>query len=253
MEPASAVITGGSRGLGREILAQEHYQPTRPGRWHNISYTGLFSPDAPWVTNHIADLRWAQEAQSAVQNILSTGEPVEVLVNNAGVNLMGSLDELTVNTWDHVMNVNARAMWYVTSRLLPALEEAAMAGRQPVVLNVVSNASHTPMTHSAAYNASKGAAHILTLQMARELRAKGIAVVGVSPNKMANTEMSEAIDSSVAALRGWTAQEVTDYQAAGLHWGEELAPADVARWIGYILSDRAHARALAGCVVPYGA
>ena len=111
-----------------------------------------------------------------------------------------------------------------------------------------------PMTCSAAYNASKGAAHILTLQLARELTKKnGITVFGISPNKLQGTGMSREIEKQVLGTRGWTAEEAQRYQLAALVTGEETPPRMVAEFVGFLLSSKARHQYLSGCVLPYGA
>jgi NAD(P)-dependent dehydrogenase (short-subunit alcohol dehydrogenase family) len=121
------------------------------------------------------------------------------------------------------------------------------------IVNIVSNAAHMPMTCSLAYNASKGAAHIMTQQLARELTRKhGITVFGVAPNKLAGTGMSADIDRQVVATRGWTKEKAVEYQLAGLLAGEETPPKLVAEFITYLLQDKQHHKHLTGCILPYG-
>lgn len=180
------------------------------------------------------------------------GEPpdrVDVLINCAGINRTGWLENLAEHVWDDVMDVNAKGIFKMTQWLLPTL-----AVRRGTVLNIVSNASHMPMTCSAAYNASKGAAHILTLQMARELTKKyGITVFGISPNKLAGTEMSRDIETQVVRDRGWTPEYAAQYQKQALLSGEETDPHVLAQFIAYLLSSKENHKYLTGCIIPYGA
>ena len=148
------------------------------------------------------------------------------------------------------MNTNARSIFLLSQKLI--LE--GVFKKPATIVNIVSNASHTPMTNSAAYNASKGAAHILTLQMARELRkTHGITVFGISPNKMHSTGMTSYIDERVCELRGWTKEQARSYQLASLPAGEETDPDTVAEFISFLLSKRERHMYLNGCIIPYGA
>lgn len=174
---------------------------------------------------------------------------LDVLINNAGVNLIDWLEHVTEDQWDTVMNTNAKGIFKMTQAYLPLLKRS-----KGTVLNIVSNAAHMPMTCSLAYNASKGAAHIMTKQLARELtKAHGITVFGVAPNKLSGTGMSEDIDRQVVETRGWTKDQAHAYQLAGLLTGEETPPDLVAEFIAYLLQDKAHHRFLTGCIIPYGA
>lgn len=176
-------------------------------------------------------------------------QSLDVLINNAGINKIDWLEKFEESDWDAVMDTNAKGIYMMTRALLPKLIES-----RGTVLNIVSNAAHMPMTCSLAYNASKGAAHIMTLQLARELTKRhGITVFGVAPNKMGGTGMSDAIDEQVVRTRGWSRQQAQDYQRAALLTGEETPPRAVAEFITFLLSSKERHRFLSGCVVPYGA
>lgn len=159
-------------------------------------------------------------------------------------------EKISCSQWDRIMNTNARAIFLLSQKLI---RERTFSNPATIV-NIVSNASHIPMTNSAAYNASKGAAHILTMQMARELRkTHNITVFGISPNKMHSTEMTHYIDERVCELRGWTKEKAKEYQLASLPAGVETDPRVVAEFIAFLLSSRERHIYLNGCVIPYGA
>lgn len=173
---------------------------------------------------------------------------IDVLINNAGINEINWLEDVSEDQWDRVMGVNAKGIYMMTRAALPKLIQSC-----GTVVNVVSNAAHMPMTCSLAYNASKGAAHIMTQQLARELTRKhGITVFGIAPNKMAGTGMSHSIDTQVMATRGWTLEQTQAYQLKGLLSGAETPPSQVAKFVAYLLADKEHHRYLTGCVIPYG-
>jgi NAD(P)-dependent dehydrogenase (short-subunit alcohol dehydrogenase family) len=141
------------------------------------------------------------------------------------------LEDFAVADYDSVMDTNARGIFLLTKAFLPHLITS-----KGTVLNIVSNASHMPMTGSLAYNASKGAAHIMTLQLARELtRRHGITVFGISPNKLAGTGMSDDIDQQVCKTRGWDMEYAKQYQLQSLLAGEETDPKELAKFIAYLL------------------
>ena len=174
---------------------------------------------------------------------------VDVLINNAGVNLIDWLENFTEDMWDKVMDVNAKGIYMMSRACLPSLIKS-----KGTILNIVSNAAHMPMTCSLAYNASKGAAHIMTLQMARELTKKhGITVFGIAPNKLSGTGMSESIDEQVVKTRGWANDYARQYQLNGLLTGEETPPQRLAEFIAYLLQSKEHHKYLTGCILPYGA
>ena len=174
---------------------------------------------------------------------------IDVLINCAGINITGWLAGFAEANWDSVMSVNAKGIFKMAQWALPALQKS-----KGTILNIVSNASHMPMNTSLAYNASKGAAHIMTLQLARELTKKdGITVFGISPNKLRGTEMSKDIEEQVCRHRGWTPEFAAEYQRNALLCGEETDPVQLAEFVAYLLRTKAHHKYLSGCVLPYGA
>lgn len=176
-------------------------------------------------------------------------ENIDVLINNAGINLIDWLENFEEDMWDKVMDTNAKGIYMMTKACLPSLIR-----RKGTILNIVSNAAHMPMTCSLAYNASKGAAHIMTLQLARELTKKhGITVFGIAPNKLKGTGMSDAIDDQVVKTRGWTKEYAQQYQLNGLLTGEETPPQRLAEFVAFLLQSKEHHKYLTGCILPYGA
>ena len=176
-------------------------------------------------------------------------ENIDVLINNAGVTLIDWLENFEEDMWDKVMDTNAKGIYMMTKACLPSLIR-----RKGTILNIVSNAAHMPMTCSLAYNASKGAAHIMTLQLARELTKKhGITVFGIAPNKLKGTGMSDAIDDQVVKTRGWTKEYAQQYQLNGLLTGEETPPQRLAEFVAFLLQSKEHHKYLTGCILPYGA
>ena len=174
---------------------------------------------------------------------------LDILINNAGVNIIDWLENFTEEQWDKVVDTNAKGIFMMSKACLPLLIKS-----KGTILNIVSNAAHMPMTCSLAYNASKGAAHIMTLQLARELTKKhGITVFGIAPNKLCNTQMSKSIDEQVVKTRGWTKEHAVQYQLNGLLTGQETPPELVADFISYLLKDKKSHKFLTGCIIPYGA
>lgn len=172
---------------------------------------------------------------------------VDVLINCAGVNKIAWLPDVTDELWDETMEVNVKSIMKMTQRLLPQLKAS-----RGTVINIVSNAAHMPMRCSAAYNASKGAALILTKQLARELIDDGITVFSISPNKLKGTKMSDSIDKQVCGTRGWTVEQAQEYQLKGLLTGKETDPARLAEFITFLLGDKARHEHFAGCDIQYG-
>jgi len=233
------VVTGGSNGLGSELL----FSLSGASNIINLDK----SPPHP-VVQHIDYAECDVSDYESVSSVAKRIDNIDILINCAGVNYINWIEHTPDDEWDRIMGVNAKGIFNTTKAFVYKLAKS-----KGTILNIVSNASHMPMTNSIAYNASKGAAHIMTLQMARELRRNDITVFGVSPNKLSDTKMSSYIDNTVPGLRGWTKEEAQAYQLKNLPAGEETDPTTLAEFIAFLLSTKKRHKYLAGCVIPYGA
>lgn len=224
------VVTGTNSGLGRAIFGQLIKQGA------NVFPVGF---------EEYGDL---SDEESLVRVEKSCPQHITGLINCAGTNHIDWFENLDPANFNALYRDNVMSIVGMTQTLLPRLIES-----KGTVLNIVSNASHMPMTHSAAYNASKGAAEILTRQMARELTKRfGITVFGISPNKLKGTGMSSYIDNRVCELRGWSPEEAQEYQLTSLLAGEETDPSALAEFIGFLMERKERNKYLTGTIIPYG-
>jgi len=225
---SNIIVTGGSKGLGAYIVSALHEQRHRVFDYSLESGGDVTRPDLDVA-------------------LLMLDQQVDVLINCAGINEINWLHAVTEKEWDRIIDTNLKGIFLMTQALLPQLRQ-----QKGTVINIVSNAAHMPMRCSAAYNASKGGALILTKQLAREL-APDITVFSISPNRLAGTGMSAHIDARVIETRGWSLEEAQRYQRSALLTGEETPPVLVADFIAYLLQTKVHHKFLTGCDIPYGA
>lgn len=237
----TAAVTGGSRGLGLAIV-----QAMRENGMDVVSLD-VVEPDPEERINWFyCDVTDPDSIRRATEG---TGS-LDVLVNNAGVNDISFFEDLSPDLWDRVMNVNTKGIFNVSQALFAALRDA-----QGTICNITSNAAWVPMTSSLAYNASKAAAHMMTVQMAHEFHRRDIpiTVFGVAPGKLAGTPMSGYIEGRVLETRGWTPEYAREYQLASLRAGAETKPEQLAQFIAWLLDWKDRHSQLAGCILPYGA
>lgn len=230
----NVVITGASSGLGKAISYAMQ-------RRENVNIIN-------WSLDAGVDVRDRKSIKNIGLKMIPTNGPneIDILINCAGINHIDFIPDLKEDDWDRVVDTNAKGIYLASQALLSYMKGGT-------ILNIVSNASHMPMTSSLAYNASKGAAEIMTKQMSRELiKTHNITVFGISPNKLKNTGMSAYIDNKVCELRGWTPEEARNYQLASLPAGVETDPETLAEFIAFILSTKERHRYFAGCIIPYG-
>ena len=230
------VLTGGASGLGLAIATTLQFS----GQGHKVFvWDKKFGCGEHDVVN---------PSSECIADAIDLMDGVDILINCAGVNKIDWLEKFTEQQWDEVVDTNAKGIFMMTKAFLPELVK-----NKGVVLNIVSNAAHMPMTCSLAYNASKAAAHIMTQQLARELTPKyGITVFGIAPNKLCGTGMSESIDDQVVETRGWTKEYAHQYQLNGLLLREETPPESVADLVVFLLNNMQVTKYLSGCILPFG-
>lgn len=235
MKSKHIVITGGSSGLGFALV--------QALRKYIGKYQGV---DCESCQSFVYDYSSPKDVRNPDLHWIDAIPKIDILINCAGVNRIEWIKDTPDSLWDEVMDTNAKGIFKMSKACLPKLIES-----KGTIVNIVSNASHMPMTCSLAYNASKGAAEIMTRQMARELTKKyGITVFGVSPNRMKGTQMSGDIDEQVCKTRGWSQEEANKNQDAAMLAGQQTDPDDIARHLAFILSTP-H-KYLTGCVLEFG-
>lgn len=270
-------VTGANSGLGKAIVAAlkavlpegtsmvlslcgEPKQDMVDERWP--ASTECFCDLALPSSNEVAAIWIKERTEEFLETFVDYGKDdvYSILINCAGINYIDWFDQADFAKFDELMGINVKAGLMLIQNLIgkkPPVsdhESYDWFGGSGAILNIVSNASHVPMTNSAFYNASKGAFHIATLALARELRkTHGICVFGISPNKLSGTGMSSYIEDRVPSLRGWTPEEAAKYQISALPSGEETDPATLAEFIAFLLSKPERHKYLTNTVIPYGA
>jgi dehydrogenase/reductase SDR family member 4 len=195
LEGRVAIVTGGSRGIGRAIAlgladagADVAIAARRPEPLAEavaaIEATGRRALAVPTNVREPAALRALVDATRS-----GLGR-VDILVNTAGTNpVFGAIADLDERAWDAVMNTNVRAAWQ-----LSVLARAAMLahGDGGAIVNVASNTGLRPTEGLGAYSVSKAALIMLTKVCAKEWGRDGIRVNAVVPGVI-RTEFSRAL------------------------------------------------------------
>lgn len=155
---------------------------------------------------------------------------ITYLVNNAGVVTMESLDDLTEEHWDLVLDINLKGQWLVAQEVNPAIAAAgggAIVNLSTIESQVVVSSQGFAQVH---YNASKGGVVMLTKALAVELARKQIRVNAVAPGPIATDFVS---------LEGITSPEAMEFMRQRLLVPRVGQPTDVAAAISFLLSDEA--------------
>lgn len=180
----TALVTGASSGIGAEIassLASRGYNLVLTGR--NSAALTLIAENikvahAVSVTTLVKDLTGSDAPKELVNEIAGQGLTIDVLVNNAGLGVVGAFSEMSVDDSSRMIAVNIAALTELTGLLLPQMVKR----RQGRILNVGSVAGYQPGGPGmAVYFATKTYVLALSRALSRELKGTGVTLTVVSP------------------------------------------------------------------------
>ncbi|MFI9328393.1 3-oxoacyl-ACP reductase family protein [Kitasatospora sp. NPDC052868] len=220
-----AIVTGGSRGIGRAVSLRL----ARDGHRVHVVYREAADEAAKVVQEieaaggsaraHRADVADEARVNALVDEIAEQDGAVHVLVNNAAV-IDDRLLLLTGTAgWEHVLRTNLTGPFLTSRAALPVMLDQGW-GR---IVNISSNSVRIPGPGQSAYAASKGGLEALTRALAAEVGHKGIRINTVAPGKV-RTDMTTA----VADLLG--------EEGAGTRWG---VPEDIGSVVAFLAGDEA--------------
>lgn len=181
-----AVVTGAARGIGRAIsrqLASMGIQVILAARDTDQLERVKGEIEADGGVAGVAQLDLTEESSVAklADLVKSQYRRCDVLVNNAGIGLMGQpLHEMASTNWDMLMGTNLRGP-YLMIRAFAPLMIAAKSGH---IVNISSLAGRNPLANGAAYAASKWGLNGLTYSVAEELREHNIRVSVIAPGSV---------------------------------------------------------------------
>ena len=224
-----ALVTGGSRGIGRAIAQLLATQ----GHWVAVNYT------ANEVAADAAVEAIAAAGGSAIAVQADVGDPdsvtamfamiderlgsVEILVNNAGITRDALVLRMGVEAWDEVIETNLRSVYLVSKAALRGMVRARWG--RIVSISSVSGVAGNP--GQANYAASKAGIIGFTKSVAREVGSRGITVNAVAPGFI-ETDMTDALGD-----------EITTAVRERIALGRLGQPEEVAAAVGYLASDDA--------------
>jgi NAD(P)-dependent dehydrogenase (short-subunit alcohol dehydrogenase family) len=183
-EGLTVVVSGGSSGIGAAAAA------AFAERGANIAVLDL--NDSPDFWSHACDVSDDHQVRQAVAAAVEHFGGVDVLVNNAGIGAVGSVEENSDKQWFRVLDVNLLGMVRLARACLPHLRESEHAA----IVNTSSIAASAGLVKRALYSASKGAVHSLTLAMAADHVAEGIRVNCVAPGTVDTPWVGRLLDQA---------------------------------------------------------
>jgi len=188
-----ALVTGGTRGIGRSIsvaLRKAHYRVVANYSGNDAAakeFTG--ETGVPAVKFDVGDFA---ACEAALKMLTAEQGPIEILINNAGITRDTTLHKMTPQVWDEVLRTNITSCFNLSRLVIESMREKGF-GR---IINIGSINGQSGQFGQSNYAAAKAAMHGFSKALALESAAKGITVNTICPGYI-NTDMVRAVPANV--------------------------------------------------------
>ncbi|MGI8317099.1 SDR family oxidoreductase [Halobacillus mangrovi] len=177
-----AVITGASRGIGKEIasqLAQEGVRLALLGSSDDIHHTKeeLEGKGLSNILSFTADVSNENDIDHVIQATKNAFGRVDILINNAGVGQFKPVEKLTVEEWQKTFEINVQGVFLASKAVLPMMKKQQFG----TIVTVASDVSRYTIPEGSLYTATKYAVQGFMGSLAQEVREHGIRVGTVNP------------------------------------------------------------------------
>ena len=217
----TAIVTGAGSGIGLEV-AKGLTQRGATVFGFDINQ-GEMATYATFIKCDIGD---AGSVNTAFSEFKRSSNSLDILINNAGIGSLTTVEHETDEVWHKVLNVNVVGTARVSRQAIPLLR----ASKSAAIVNTASIAATDGIPNRAAYSASKGAILTLTLAMATDHLADGIRVNAVNPATTDTPWVKRLLDQSADAKAARTALE------ARQPMGRLVSPVEIANAIIFLAS-----------------
>jgi NAD(P)-dependent dehydrogenase (short-subunit alcohol dehydrogenase family) len=233
-----AIVTGAGRGIGRatalelarmgaDIVVAELDRANAERTATEVRGCGRRALVVP------TDVTSRNALSAMVEQTRAEFGKIDILVNNAGIYRAATTLEVTEEHWDAIMDINAKAVFFVTQAVLPTMIEQ----KRGAIVSLSSMAGKIGSQNNLPYNASKAAVISMTKSLAVAHAADGIRVNCVCPG-FVETDMWTAVAHEQSALLNQSPEEFTRRQARRIPLRRMERPEDVANVIAFLVSPR---------------
>lgn len=224
MHGKTALITGGSKGLGLAMAAALASagckiallnRNLKEGREAATQLTADYGVEAIAFAADVCD---AGEVDTVVAEVLQVFGHLDVLINSAGINIRGAIDELNPESFKQVMDVNVNGTWNACRAVTPHMKSRNRGS----IINIASTLGVVGMANRTPYTSSKGAVVQMTRALGIELAPHNINVNAICPGPfltemnvpIAHTEEAKKFVVGATALARWA--QLPEIQGAAL-------------------------------------
>lgn len=228
----TAIVTGGSRGVGRAItlaLAQEganvvvNYNNSQSAADETVNQIKQSGGGAIAVQ---ANLDNPDDCRKLIETAKEAFGTVDILVNNAGIWPKNWVKDISLDEWNHTMQVNLTSVFLTCQTFVQMLSEEKRKGK---ILNITSQAAfHGSTTGHSHYAASKAGVVSFTVSLAREVAGQGINVNALALGIVETDMIGDAL------------QKNKDYYVNRIPLGRVAQPNEIADIAAFLVSERAN-------------
>lgn len=179
-----AVVTGGTKGIGRAIAGALHDAGARVviGARTEADVRAAERDLGEGAFGVVCDVRVQADCEALIKAAVDAFDRLDILVNNAGVGVFGEVEALSPDQWRTVIETNLNGVFYCTHAALPHLKE----GGDAWIINIGSLAGKNAFPGGAAYNASKFGLIGFSEALMQEVRHDGVRVSYIMPGSVAS-------------------------------------------------------------------
>ena len=238
-----AVVTGGSRGIGKAIAqrflregASVCVAANEPLALETASALADEARDGAKIIGAVVDVTDRAQVQALYARVADELGEVDISVQNAGVITVARLEDLSEAEWDKIMAVNTKGVFLCCQEAALRMRAAGKAGR---LINTASGQARQGFIYTPHYAASKFGVVGITQSLARELAKTGITVNAFCPG-IISTDMWAYNDAAWGKLLGdYKPGELMAEWVAGIPMGRAGSGEDVAGLVSFLASDDA--------------
>lgn len=224
-----AIVTGGARGIGREIsiqLAKDGYTVIAN---YNSSKEQAMELEKFSKSNNLsievyrADVSKSDQVNKMISDTIEKYKRVDLLVNNAGISLEKLITDTTEDEWDKIFDINLKSVFMCSKAVLKNMIE----NKSGKIINISSMWGVAGGSYEVAYSATKSGINGFTKALAKEVGPSNINVNAVAPGVIMTDMMKDFSEEDIEALK---------YETPLMKLGK---PSDIANIVSFLASEKA--------------